>query len=269
MPRILYGTAWKQSNTADLVELAIGCGFRAIDTACQPKHYNEPGVGEGIARCLGDDLSRDALYIQTKFTPLPGQDPQRIPYDPAASLGRQVAQSFEVSRRNLRVDRLDALVLHSPLPTPEETLEAWRAMEELVDRGGVGRLGISNCYAPRLLEWLYGEARVKPAIVQNRFYAQTGYDRTIRDFCQGHGMTYQSFWTLTANPHILGAATVRTLAARYSWTPAQLLFRTLTQIGITPLTGTTSEEHMRQDLAIFEQELSAPELEELAALFEL
>lgn len=268
MPRILYGTAWKGADTADLVELAIRCGFRAIDTACQPKHYHEPGVGEGIARCLGEVVERGGLYIQTKFTPLAGQDPERIPYDPHAELAEQVARSFEVSRRNLGVDRLDALLLHSPLPTFEQTLEVWRAMEALVDRGGVAKIGISNCYTPRQLELLWSEARVKPSAVQNRFYARTLYDREIRDICRRNGMAYQSFWTLTANPHILAAEPVRKLASRHGWTPAQLLFRYLSQIGITPLTGTSSEEHMRQDLAIFEQTLADTDLEQLAPLFE-
>lgn len=49
-PAVFYGTAWKKEKTADLVELALRKGFRGIDTACQPKHYNEKGVGDGIAR---------------------------------------------------------------------------------------------------------------------------------------------------------------------------------------------------------------------------
>lgn len=54
-------------------------GFRAIDTACQPKHYYEPGVGEGI---LKSGIPRDQIFIQTKFTPIDGQDPNKVPYDP-------------------------------------------------------------------------------------------------------------------------------------------------------------------------------------------
>lgn len=46
-PYLLYGTAWKEENTASLVTQAIHAGFRFIDTACQPKHYNEAGVGKG------------------------------------------------------------------------------------------------------------------------------------------------------------------------------------------------------------------------------
>ncbi|MGZ4956816.1 MAG: aldo/keto reductase, partial [Methylobacter sp.] len=94
MPRIIYGTAWKKERTAALVEQAIGLGFRGIDTACQPKHYNEAGVGDGVAACLHRGIDRSELYLQSKFTPLSGQDPAQVPYDPNAGLSEQVAQSF-------------------------------------------------------------------------------------------------------------------------------------------------------------------------------
>src|SRR5689334_14648073 len=108
IPQLLYGTAWKKGDTSSLVETAIREGFRGIDTACQPKHYDEIGVGAGVARCLRDDgasrgtLTRAELYLQTKFTPFSGQDPARIPYDPAAPLPQQVRQSFAASLRNLQ-----------------------------------------------------------------------------------------------------------------------------------------------------------------------
>lgn len=265
-PRILYGTAWKKEETEGLVRTALQQGFRGIDTACQPKHYNESGVGAGVSSAL-HGLARTDLYLQTKFTPVSGQDPARIPYDARAALADQVSQSFAISLRNLRTDYLDCLVLHSPLPDLGQTLEVWRTLEHLVDGRGVRQLGISNCYRLEQLEALYDSARVKPAVLQNRFYAQTGYDREIRAFCRQRGILYQSFWTLTANPQVLAHRTVLQLASQYRRTPAQILFRYLTQTGVVPLTGTRSETHMREDLAIFEFELAAPELAALDALF--
>ncbi len=135
MPQILYGTAWKKDRTAPLVATAIRSGFRGIDTACQPKHYNEPGVGEGIALALDTGLARSDLYIQSKFTPVRGQDPGNIPYDPSASLAQQVSQSLIASLRNLRTDVLDCLLLHSPLQTEAQMREVWQAMEAGVDSG--------------------------------------------------------------------------------------------------------------------------------------
>jgi diketogulonate reductase-like aldo/keto reductase len=267
-PKILYGTAWKKSDTARLVRTAIRHGFRGVDTACQPKHYHEAGVGAAVVECLNDGLARSDLYLQTKFTPLSSQDPTRIPYDPKASLREQVTQSFAASLRNLQTNYLDCLLLHSPLPTATQTLEVWQAIESLVDGGGVRQAGLSNCYSLQELEALYRAARVKPAVLQNRFYAQTGYDREIRGFCRVQRIAYQSFWTLSANPHVCTHATITSLASKYGRTAAQVLFRYLTQNAVVPLTGTKSETHMREDLSIFEFELSDRECDAVSAILQ-
>jgi diketogulonate reductase-like aldo/keto reductase len=267
-PRLIYGTAWKKDRTAELVSRALSLGFRAIDTACQPKHYDEPGVGAGVAQALARGLARSELYLQTKFTPLGGQDLRRLPYAAQASLPEQVRQSVSASLSNLRTTYLDALLVHSPLSPFERTLQVWRELESLVEAGVVRQLGISNCYDLAQLEALHGAARIKPRVVQNRFYADTGYDRGIRAFCRAQALSYQSFWTLSANPQLLARSELRALAQRHAVSPAQLLFRGLTQIGVVPLTGTTSEQHMRDDLGIFDFELNPAELAELTQSFE-
>ena len=264
-PGIIYGTAWKKSDTARLVTLAIQQGFRGIDTACQPKHYDEAGVGAGVAASLNAALTRADLYLQTKFTSLSGQDPDRIPYDRNAPLPHQVAQSVAVSLINLRTDYLDCVLLHSPLPTMTQTQSAWRALEGLVDGGQVRQIGISNCYRLDDLNGLYESGRIKPAVVQNRFYADTNYDHDIRAYCDQQKIIYQSFWTLSANPQLLADKSMTTPAATYRRSPAQILFRYLTQIGVVPLTGTKSETHMREDLGIFDFELSNEELSAIDA----
>jgi diketogulonate reductase-like aldo/keto reductase len=259
IPRIIYGTAWKKTATAQLVRLAIQNGFRGIDTACQPKHYDEALVGAGVAASLHPVLTRADLYLQTKFTPPSGQDPSRIPYDPKAPLAEQVRASVATSLRNLQTAYLDCVLLHSPMPTMEETQSAWRVLETFVDSGQIRKLGISNCYDLTELENLYQGAEIKPAVIQNRFYADTHYDREIRDFCGQYGIIYQSFWTLSANPHLLAHKTITRLASDYDRTTAQILFRYLTHAGVVPLTGTKSETHMREDLAIFDFELTQQE----------
>ncbi|MSR15936.1 MAG: aldo/keto reductase [Gammaproteobacteria bacterium] len=262
-PRIIYGTAWKKSDTAHLVEQALTAGFRGIDTACQPKHYHESGVGDGIAACLALGLRREELYLQTKFTAVAGQDPRHLPYDAVAPLAEQVAQSFATSLHNLQTRYLDCLVLHSPLATDALTLEAWRAMERLVDAGGIRQLGISNCYRVEQLESLMSATRINPAIVQNRWYAKNNYDRKIRAFCREHRILYQSFWTLTGNPELLESKAVLAMAKRHRCSPVQVLFRYLTQSGVTPLTGTRSEAHMQEDLSCFNFQLAPEEMAQM------
>jgi diketogulonate reductase-like aldo/keto reductase len=258
-PKIIYGAAWKRADTERFVTLAIRHGFRGVDTACQPKHYNEAGVGAALAACAAGGLPREDLYVQTKFTPVGGQDPGRIPYDPKAPLAEQVAQSFATSLRNLQTSYVDCLLIHSPLPTSEQTLQAWRAIEAIVDTGAIRQAGISNCYSLAEFKDLYRSVRIRPAVLQNRFHAETAYDRELRAFCRHEHIAYQSFWTLTANPQVLAHPTIIAAAAAHERTPAQILFRYLTQRGVVPLTGTRSEAHMREDLSIFDFELTVAE----------
>lgn len=224
-PFIIYGTAWKKDDTSRLVYKAIKSGFRFIDTACQPKHYNEEGVGEGIVAAMNEfELSRKDLFIQTKFTPYNGQDPERVPYDEDAPLEDQVLQSFEVSQRNLRTEFIDSLILHSPLETHEETMRVWRVFEQKVKEGSVGQIGISNCYSPHKFEMLWNEAEVKPAVLQNRFYAQSGFDVELRRFCKQKDIWYQSFWTFSSlNSKGTKKKEVREMAEEKGLTPETLV----------------------------------------------
>lgn len=266
IPSLIYGTAWKKEKTAELVEKAILCGFRGIDTACQPKHYHEAGVGLALQRLEKQGIARDSLFLQTKFTPLSGQDPSSIPYNPADPLDQQVRSSFAMSLQNLKVDFIDSLLLHSPLLHREQTMQVWRAMEELHLKGSVGRLGISNCYLLSDLKSIYEAAAIKPTIIQNRFYSDTNYDHQIRKWCFEKSIYYQSFWTLTANPQILKSPLMRSVAAERGVTEAQVFFRFLTQRHIIPLIGSCSEKHMREDLAIFDFALNASEIQAINLL---
>jgi len=266
IPKIIYGTAWKKERTTELVVKAIETGFRGIDTACQPKHYSEERVGKALLILQNQGFKREDLYIQTKFTPLGGQDPNNIPYDKNAPLSAQVIQSFEVSKLNLQTSYIDSLVLHSPIFPHSELLKAWRAMEEIQKSGEILQLGVSNCYDLQTLKRLYTDAQIKPAVVQNRFYSDSAYDMELRQWCDEHNIIYQSFWSLTANPHILSSELVINLAQKYNKTQAQIFFAFLMHIGIVPLTGTTSPLHMGEDLDTLNITLEDVEFEDINRL---
>jgi diketogulonate reductase-like aldo/keto reductase len=262
VPPILYGTAWKEEATEPLVAAAIAAGFRGIDTANQRKHYHEEGVGRGLAPALAAGrIRRDELFLQTKFTFRDGQD-HRLPYDPGASIAEQVAQSFRSSLAHLGVDHLDSLVLHGP--STQDGLaaadrEAWQAMEAVAAAGGTRLLGISNASARQVRE-LLKLARVAPAFVQNRCYADTGWDRAVREVCAGEGMIYQGFSLLTANRQVVAGTAVAAMARRHGRTPAQILLRFAQQLGMLPLTGTRDPVHMQHDLALADFTLDADEV---------
>ncbi len=244
IPTWLYGTAWKEAATEACVRAALSAGFRGIDTANQRKHYNEAGVGAAIA-----GFPRDELFLQTKFTFQAGQD-HRLPYDPKASITEQVQQSFASSLAHLGTDRLDSLVLHGPSQAGglgAADREAWRAIEALHAAGSVAHIGISNVTAKQLVD-LLALAAAPPTFVQNRCYAERGWDRTVRDVCREHGIIYQGFSLLTANRYVLAQDGVRAIAKRHGATPAQVVFRFAQQVGMLPLTGTKDPQHMREDL---------------------
>jgi len=262
VPAFLYGTAWKEDRTEELARLALAAGFRGIDTANQRRHYVEAAVGAAVAAVLQEGrTAREDLFLQTKFTYARGQD-HRMPYDRAADPATQVHQSFESSLDHLGTDYVDSYVLHGP-SSAEGVTEAdwavWRAMEELHHGGKARLLGVSNVSLGQL-QALHGGSLVKPAFVQNRCFASNGWDRATRAFCHRHGVVYQGFSLLTANPRALASSAVARAARRTGRTPAQVVFRFALQAGMIPLTGTRSPAHMREDLECLEFELDPAEV---------
>ena len=173
-----------------------------------------------------------------------------MPYDPQATLTNQVQQSFDSSLTHLKTDYIDSFVLHGPsmrLRLSASDEEVWRAMEALHVGGLVRHLGVSNI-SRQQLEALWHLAEVKPTFVQNRCYAQQGWDHPVRQFCGEHSITYQGVSLLTANMHILGDPRLQQIAARVEKTPAQVVFHFCQQVGMLPLTGTSDPAHMQQDL---------------------
>jgi diketogulonate reductase-like aldo/keto reductase len=265
VPRFLYGTAWKEDRTQELTALAVRQGFRGIDTANQRRHYHEAGVGQAVAAAIASGVvARPDLFLQTKFTFRAGQD-HRLPYDPAAPVRTQVAQSFASSLEHLGVEVIDSYVLHGP--TMRDGLgvddwEAWRAMEALHDGGKARLLGVSNVSLEQLRA-LCEKARVRPHFVQNRCYASRGWDRGVREFCAASGVVYQGFSLLTANRDVLAHPEVARVAKRHDRTAAQVVFRFALDVGMVPLTGTSTAEHMRADLDVFNYRLDPDEVERI------
>jgi diketogulonate reductase-like aldo/keto reductase len=261
VPTLIYGTAWKEERTASLVEQALLAGFRGVDTANQRKHYHEAGVGAALADLAGRGVEAASVFLQSKFTYEEGQD-ARLPYDPAATLPIQVRQSFASSLDHLGVERLGSYLIHGPRAwrgLSRDDVEVWRTMEELQAAGGARLLGISNVSAEQLAA-LCDLAEVPPALVQNRCFARQGWDREVRAVCATRGVVYQGFSLLTANRAELTSAPVRRLAQGLGRTPAQVVFRFALQLGMVCLTGTTDPAHLREDLAVYDFELSPAEV---------
>lgn len=147
-----------------------------------------------------------------------------MPYQATYPLKDQVTSSILSSLQNLRPETslrstlsayIDSVILHSPLPTIEQTIVVWKALEYFVPNFIRGRFGIANtdlltlhtlCSTPFI--------KVRPSFVQNRFHPDTGYDVEIRKYCREKKIVYQAFWTLTANPELVRSEVVGEVAEK-------------------------------------------------------
>ncbi len=267
IPTFMYGTAWKKEATKELVQLAVASGFTAIDTANQLIHYEEALVGEALQALEKQGIKRGTLFLQTKFTSVDGQD-HRTPYDASADLTTQVRQSFDSSLTHLCTEYVDSYVLHAPFQRwglGEADWEVWAAMEGLYQSGKTKMIGISNVTAGQLTQ-LCEQANHKPMVVQNRCFAALGWDKEVREICQAHGIIYQGFSLLTANRAVLADPEIRAIAQRLGAGFAQIIFRFAMQIGMLPLTGTTSQRHMKEDLQAEQFALSTEEIQRIETI---
>ncbi|MEO8047285.1 MAG: aldo/keto reductase [Nitrospirota bacterium] len=261
VPSFMYGTAWKKEATSQLVQLAVAAGFTAIDTANQLIHYQEALVGEALLTLAQQGVTRDRLFLQTKFTPTNGQD-HRTPYDASANLATQVTQSFDSSLVHLHTDYLDSYILHGPYQRQglgTSDWEVWAAIEGLYRSGKTKMIGISNVTAEQLTQ-LCARAAVKPMMVQNRCYAALGWDKEVREICRAHAIIYQGFSLLTANQGIFAEPAIRAIVQRLGVGLAQVVFRFAMQVGMLPLTGTTNPQRMKEDLHAEQLTLTAEDM---------
>ncbi|KAI1093784.1 Aldo/keto reductase [Rostrohypoxylon terebratum] len=256
MPKIMYGTAWKGAETSNCVYQALKAGFRGIDTAAQPLHYKENFVGLAVRRAIREGIvKRNEIFIQTKFTPPWSQDlSQTLPYDPKAPIAKQIHDSITQSLRtfdctNFEEPYIDSLVLHTPYPTIEDTITAWKTLEMYVPYQ-IKQLGISNA-SLRDVEMLctLPEITVRPSCVQNRFYWQTLWEKDLRAYLREEGIVFQAFWILSANQELHGLQCVHTISS-YAGVgkPAALYSLVLGLRGTAVLNGSRQEAHMKEDI---------------------
>jgi diketogulonate reductase-like aldo/keto reductase len=174
-----------------------------------------------------------------------------MPYDPSKSIRDQVIASIESSLEHFRIDDsesvyLDVLLLHSLLPTGQQTLEVWRTLEEYVPHK-IRQLGICNINFEQL-EVLYQMVKIKPSIVQNRFYSINAYDKVVRNFCLCRNIGYQAYWVLKKNDRLVNSKPVSQIAMSAGVSKQAALFYLLQSLGVDILDGTTDVEHMQMNI---------------------
>jgi 2,5-diketo-D-gluconate reductase A len=236
-------------QAATAVVQAVEAGYRHIDTA--EKYRNERGVGNGI-RAAGVD--RGELFITTKLDgQFQGSD--------------RAVEGLEGCLKRLRLDYVDLLLIHWPLPQRDEYVSTWKTFERLQAEGKVRSIGVSN-FKPAHLKRLMAETEIEPAV--NQIQLNTAITRTAeREFHDKHGIVTQSYSPLGGDgAELLGAPILSQLAEKHGKTPGQLVLRWHVQNGIVTVPKTANPERMRENLDIFDFALDAQDLAELAILDE-
>lgn len=248
IPQLGLGT-WPldDDQVATAVVHAVEAGYRHIDTAV--KYGNEEGVGNGI-RASGVD--RSAIFVTTKLDgQFQGQD-------------RAVA-GLEGSLKRMRLDYVDLLLIHWPLPARNEFISTWKTFERLQAEGKARSIGVSN-FKPAHLERLLAETDVVPAV--NQIQLSPEITRVAeREFHARHGIVTESYSPLGGNgASLLGAPILTQLGEKYDKTPAQLVLRWHLQQGLVVVPKSGNPERMRENLDIFDFALDRQDLAELAIL---
>eukprot|EP00746_Dinoflagellata_sp_MGD_P000897 gnl/MRDRNA2_/MRDRNA2_101667_c0_seq1.p1 gnl/MRDRNA2_/MRDRNA2_101667_c0~~gnl/MRDRNA2_/MRDRNA2_101667_c0_seq1.p1 ORF type:complete len:640 (+),score=96.83 gnl/MRDRNA2_/MRDRNA2_101667_c0_seq1:53-1972(+) len=238
MPRLIYTIPWKQEPIEDLVISAVEAGFRGLDTAGQP------AVGSALALLLASGITRESLYVQIKLDPKYAGE-----LNPGIPITKQVELLILSLLSNLGLEYADCLVLDSPYPEHEQTMNAWSAMEDAVQKGLAKQLGVSRVVSLSQLRRIYADAKTKPAVVQQRFFAEASYERDVRSWCAETSVHFQAFGTLSANKRAIMSDNMQRLAAKFGVKPHVFFLRFVMGLGIVPVIGTTNTEHMKEDLS--------------------
>jgi diketogulonate reductase-like aldo/keto reductase len=281
---------WKVEKSAapKLVEEAASAGWRHFD--CASDYGNEAEVGAGLEKVLkSGGVRREQLWVTSKLWNT----------NHAAT---HVREACERSLRDLRIDYLDLYLIHFPIaleyippakrypagwfhdpdaPSPKmkparvPISETWQAMEELLTAGLVKNIGVSN-FGTSLIRDLLAYAKQPPAVLQVEMHPYLVQEKLVR-FCHQEKIavtafsplgspSYVSIGMATESDSVMNEKVVRDAAARLNKTPAQILLHWAIQRGTSAIPKTIRPERLRENLAIFDFELSKTEMDAISSL---
>ncbi|NND97171.1 MAG: aldo/keto reductase [Pirellulaceae bacterium] len=281
---------WKIDNdiTANVVQTAIDCGYRHFDSACD--YGNEPQAGEGFSKAIADGkVTREDLWITSKLWNT---------YHRA----EHVRPALERTLKDLQTDYLDLYLMHFPIsqayvpfekryppgwfddpdaseprmkPDQVPLIETWHAMEELVSAGLVREIGVCN-FSTALLRDLSNQATIAPAMLQIELHPYLVQEKLVR-FCHESKIAVTGFSPLGAQSYfqlnmaqadesVIEQPTVKDIAASHQRTPARVVLRWGVQRGTAIVPKTTSESRLKENIALFDFELSGDEMNAISEL---
>ena len=232
-------------QTVQSVSAAFEAGYRFIGTAS--KYENEEAV-------CNSGLPREEIFVTSKLW---NSD---YSYD-------QAIKGFERSLKRLGLEYINLYLMHWPVPDKGLTIETWKGLEHVNQKGRVKAIGVSN-FLPKHLERLLQEAEIVPAVLQIEVHPIFTKEES-RQLAQQHGIQIESWFPLSGRPdsqEMLSLPVLTDLAKKYGKTPAQIVLRWHVELGLIPIPGSSNPEHIKENADIFNFALSQDEVAAMSAL---
>lgn len=242
MPSIGFGTIGQfGKQIEDNVCFAIQNGYRLIDTA--NRYTNEKSVGRGIKK---SGLARKEIFIETKLAPT----------------FYELDDAIDKTLERLGVEYVDLMLLHHPL---NNYIQGYKNMEKAYKEGKIKALGLSNFSVEQIQEIL-NICEIKPVVMQVECHPYYPAEK-VRDFCSQNGITLQSWYPLGhGNSGLLNEALLKTLANKYHKSVGQIILRWHTQMGFSAVPGSKSENHILENIDLFDFSLTDEEMVQIETL---
>jgi 2,5-diketo-D-gluconate reductase A len=232
-------------ETRAAVEEALEAGYRHVDTAAA--YGNEVGVGEAVA---ASGIPREEVFVTTKLWN------SSQGYDSAV-------EAFEASLGRLGFDHVDLYLIHWPMPSEDRFVDTWRAFERIHEEGRARTIGVSN-FRVEDLERLERETATMPTVNQIELHPRLQQEE-LRRWHAEHRVATEA-WSPLAKGELLDDETIASVATAHDRTPAQAILRWHVQLGNIVIPKSVTPERIRENLEVFDFELSD---EEMAAIAEL
>jgi 2,5-diketo-D-gluconate reductase A len=242
MPALGCGTWQLSHHTTDTVLEALKMGYRMLDTSAD--YHTQRGIGEALRAA---ELPREAVFIVTKI--------------------EDTDDAYEATRRNLaelKLKQVDLVLIHRP-PHRGVGEVLWQELRRAKRDGLTRDIGVSNYSIEQIEELVYRTGELP--VVNQIEWTPFGHSPRMLDFCHDNHIVIQAWSPLTRGMR-LNDDKLSAMAARYGRTPAQLLLRWNLQMGVVPLPKANHLAHLRDNLHVFDFEISQPDMSKLRALNE-